>query len=89
MTLGHGTLSLYCNVANLDFWGRRMDELAQYTIFKLHMHVAFFFFFLFFHRIQDDNYGKRASLAKKEGKTRINGQVSQEGRREIGKKRGR
>jgi hypothetical protein len=62
----------------LIFFGRRMDELAQYTIFKLHMHVAFFFNFLFFHRIQDDNYGKGASLTKKEGKTRITGQ---EGRR--------
>ncbi len=48
MTLGNGTLSLYCNVANLDFFGRRMDELTQYTIFKLHMHVANFFNFFFF-----------------------------------------
>jgi hypothetical protein len=48
MTLGHGTLSLYCNVANFDFFGRRMDELAQYTTFKLHMHVAFLFIYLFF-----------------------------------------
>jgi hypothetical protein len=42
------------------------------------LHLIFYFIF---HRIQDDNYEKGASLAKKEGKTRINGQDSQEGRK--------
>jgi hypothetical protein len=40
-----------------------------------------FFLISFFHRIQDDNYEKGVSIAKKEGKTRINGQDSQEGRK--------
>jgi hypothetical protein len=54
-----------------------------YTIAKMPYNIQvtyacciFIYFFVFFHRIEDDNYGKRASLAKKEGKTRINGQDS-------------